>query len=58
MGAGTGLGLSMIYGFMKQSDGDISIESTLDEGTQVMLLFKESASAKDIEAGYAPTNPG
>ena len=58
VGAGTGLGLSMIYGFMKQSDGDISIESTLDEGTQVMLLFKESASAKDIEAGYAPTNPG
>ncbi|MFT6750100.1 MAG: PAS domain S-box-containing protein [Candidatus Azotimanducaceae bacterium] len=49
VGLGTGLGLSMIYGFMKQSDGDISIESTLNEGTQVKLFFKESASAKDLE---------
>ncbi len=37
VGAGTGLGLSMIYGFAKQSGGQVRICSQEGEGTQVSL---------------------
>lgn len=37
VGAGTGLGLSMIYGFVKQSGGRISIRSEEGVGTEVYL---------------------
>jgi len=36
---GSGLGLSMVYGFMKQSGGDLIIESQPNVGTTVVLLF-------------------
>lgn len=36
---GTGLGLSMVYGFAKQSGGDIEIESKPGAGTTVSLVF-------------------
>lgn len=36
--SGTGLGLSVVYGFVKQSDGDVQIKSSPD-GTVVTLLF-------------------
>ncbi|MEN7343615.1 MAG: ATP-binding protein [Pseudomonadota bacterium] len=36
-GGGTGLGLSMVYGFARQSGGDLKIESALDQGTCVSL---------------------
>lgn len=34
---GTGLGLPMVYGFIKQSGGDIEIESTPSQGTTIRL---------------------
>ena len=37
---GSGLGLSMVYGFMKQSGGDLVIESEPGEGTRVALVFE------------------
>jgi PAS domain S-box-containing protein len=39
IGQGTGLGLSMIYGFAKQSRGHVRIESTEGEGTTFRLYL-------------------
>lgn len=39
IGRGSGLGLSMVYGFVGQSGGYAWIESTPDRGTKVSMLF-------------------
>jgi signal transduction histidine kinase len=39
IGQGTGLGLSMIYGFSKQSRGHVTINSEVDKGTTVNLYL-------------------
>jgi PAS domain S-box-containing protein len=39
IGQGTGLGLSMIYGFARQSNGHVLIESKLGAGTSVTLYL-------------------
>ena len=38
-GKGTGLGLSQVYGFVKQSDGDVRINSALGAGTTVTIYL-------------------
>jgi PAS domain S-box-containing protein len=53
-GAGTGLGLSMVYGFVKQSGGNIQLYSELGRGTSVRI-FLPLADAVRENAGPAPT---
>jgi signal transduction histidine kinase len=43
-GVGSGLGLSMVYGFVKQSGGAVHIRSTPGKGTSVTLLLPASAA--------------
>ena len=50
-GVGTGLGLSMVYGFIKQSGGHAQIASQLGEGTTVKLYLPRALAAVEVEEG-------
>jgi signal transduction histidine kinase/CheY-like chemotaxis protein len=59
--AGSGLGLSMVYGFAKQSGGHLAIESTVGVGTKVTLLLpraEEDAVAVSNAPRVADSDPG
>jgi PAS domain S-box-containing protein len=50
-GHGTGLGLSMVYGFAKQSGGQVRLYSEIDHGTTVRLyLPRHGAEPEDEDA--------
>ena len=48
LGRGTGLGLSQVYGFAKQSGGHALLQSKVGEGTTVEMWFP-TAPAPDVE---------
>jgi PAS domain S-box-containing protein len=51
IGQGTGLGLSMIYGFARQSNGHVTIDSRIGQGTTVRLYLPRHHG--DIAAAQA-----
>ncbi|PXA89779.1 hybrid sensor histidine kinase/response regulator [Caulobacter sp. D4A] len=64
IGEGTGLGLSMVYGFARQSHGHVRIYSELGQGTMVCIYLprhfgKEESDESDVAAALpAPAAAG
>ncbi|MEO7277517.1 MAG: response regulator [Sphingomicrobium sp.] len=52
-GKGSGLGLSMVYGFANQSEGSFGIESELDRGTVATLLLPRAPAGSHAETVQA-----
>jgi len=57
MGQGTGLGLSMIYGFIRQSEGAVRIDSEVGRGTTVEIYLPRFHGRLEAEAA-APAASG
>ncbi len=54
-GRGTGLGLSMVYGFAKQTGGSVTIASAPGKGTTVSIFLPLAAA--DVEAEHENVSP-
>ena len=58
-GKGTGLGLAMVFGFVKQSKGHVKIYSEPGEGTTIRLYLPRANSLPAAQRANAPTDiPG
>ncbi len=61
-GAGTGLGLSMVHGFVKQSGGDVAIESSEGYGATIKLYLpsapQDAAADEQRAKGHALEGEG
>ena len=64
LGEGTGLGLSMVYGFVRQSDGQVRVHSKVGSGTSISLYLpryagvapaEETVETLPIESGHGET---
>lgn len=51
IGQGTGLGLSMVYGFAKQTGGHVRIDSTPGQGTLITLFLPRNEVPLDAPSG-------
>jgi PAS domain S-box-containing protein len=57
IGEGTGLGLSMIYGFVKQSAGHVRIYSEVGRGTTIKLFLRRAEAERAAVADEEPEVP-
>jgi PAS domain S-box-containing protein len=58
IGQGTGLGLSMIYGFVRQSDGAVWIESEPGKGTAIQICLPRFVGDLEMETASAKQTIG
>ncbi|MCT8946843.1 response regulator [Pseudomonas iridis] len=56
LGQGTGLGLSTIYGFARQSGGDAHIRSVARRGTEVTIMLPATSHPVGVEASPEVVN--
>ncbi len=56
-GQGTGLGLSMVYGFVRQSGGQVRIHTEVGKGTTMCLYLPRYTGALDDETPQAAEEP-
>lgn len=54
MGRGTGLGLAMVYGFVKQSGGHVTIDSEVGHGTTINLYLPRATTVHDGDVASEP----
>ncbi|WP_227339953.1 ATP-binding protein [Sphingopyxis sp. P8] len=56
-GQGTGLGMSQVFAFCRQSGGEVQIHSTEGEGTSVAMLLPVAQRGEAADAGRKMTAP-
>lgn len=57
VGKGSGLGLCMVYGFVKQSQGHVEVESTVGEGTTIRLYLPKMSAKASLTQRDGSTTP-
>jgi PAS domain S-box-containing protein len=57
IGQGTGLGLSMVYGYAKQSGGHVEIESSVGSGTTIRIFVPRHSGVIEVENQVEPDVP-
>ncbi|WP_289014208.1 ATP-binding protein [uncultured Methylobacterium sp.] len=57
VGKGTGLGLSQVFGFAKQSGGDVDVHSVLGQGTTFTMFLPQVAAPAEIDPAVEVVGP-